>query len=91
VAVSCAVLALTGPAWVAPTVTIAGLAAGSYVLGLCQKATGSSGAPEVALCASAWGSCYAIVALACLPGVPRPVRVVVVVLLIAPMFLFLAF
>ncbi|MEV2237796.1 hypothetical protein [Micromonospora sp. NPDC049891] len=87
--VSWVVLALTGPAWVAPTVTIAGLAAGAYVEGLYQKATGSSDATPVAICALAWGACYTAVALACLPGLSRAVRIALAALLITPAILFL--
>ncbi|MBX7270152.1 hypothetical protein KIF24_31770 [Micromonospora sp. Llam7] len=70
VVVSWGVLALTGPAWAAPAVTIAGLAAGSYAVGLYPTVAGTSAAPPVALCALAWAASYAAVALACLPGCP---------------------
>ncbi|GIJ79110.1 hypothetical protein SAMN05443287_101559 [Micromonospora phaseoli] len=89
VVVSWGVLALTGPAWVAPTVTIAGLAAGSYAVGVYQKTTGTSGAPPVALPALAWCASYAAVALACSPRVSRLLRGAMLALLIAPAVLFL--
>ncbi|MGW0505036.1 hypothetical protein [Micromonospora sp. NPDC003241] len=89
VVVSWVLLALTGPAWVAPTVTIGGLAAGGFALGLYQQTIDPSGLPPVAVYASIWGTCYAAVALACLPRVLRPVRVGIIALLVAPPVLLL--
>ncbi|TDB81390.1 hypothetical protein [Micromonospora sp. KC721] len=90
VVVSWVVLALTGPAWTAPTVTIAGLAAGTYAVALYLTVTDTSGAPPVALCALAWGASYAVVAVACLPGVSWLLRGAMVALLLAPAVLLLA-
>ncbi|TDC38521.1 hypothetical protein [Micromonospora sp. KC213] len=90
VVVSWVVLALTGPAWTAPTVTIAGLAAGSFAVALYLTVTDTSGAPPVALCALAWGASYAAVAVACLPRVSWLVRGAMVALLVTPAILLFA-
>ncbi|MER5457174.1 hypothetical protein ABT008_20530 [Micromonospora sp. NPDC002389] len=87
VVVSWVLLALTGPAWVAPTVTIGGLATGGFALGLYQQTIDPSGLPPVAVYASIWGTCYAAVALACVPRVLRPVRVGIIALLVTPAIL----
>ena len=87
VVVSWVLLALTGPAWVALTVTIGGLATGNHALGLYHQIIGSSELPPVSVYASIGATCYAAVALVCLPGVSRSVRIGIVALLVAPAIL----
>jgi len=84
IGISWVILALATNAWMAPTITLGGSAAATYCLSFYQSITPVGHTAPPMFVAVDWALCYGTVAFACLPGLSRIVRGVVIVLLLLP-------
>lgn len=80
---SWAVLAWATNAWMAPAVTFAGSLVAWCTQMVIQDAVHVRHAPPLVV-ALIWGAGFAAVAVACLPGLRRAIRIVVVAVLVVP-------
>lgn len=88
IAVSWAVLAWAINAWVAPTVTLGGNVTAGYLVAAYQDAMTRPHPAPPWVTAAAWGLCYGAVGVACLPGLHRITRGLVVAGLLTPAVVF---